>query len=236
LFITALVVLAVLLIGLSAVQPTKGGISGDDTSNGTGSIVAVDGSNIADTHMLALVNRDHQVSADFAPPDLVDASPVLPVDTVAEKLNATALEALVKMIGDADDAISGGLMLLSGYRSYDQQEQTYSAAEDKSYVQTPGSSEHEIGLAADISMDDGTGLSPSAVGWLAEHSWEYGFILRYPQGQHAQESTGISYEPWHFRYVGEPHAWYCTKHGITFEEYVDMLKSKGGYTATLDNL
>ena len=54
--------------------------------------------------------------------------------------------------------------------------------------------------------------------WLTEHSWEYGFILRYPNGE--TDITGIIYEPWHFRYVGLEAAKEITEAGITLEEYV----------------
>ena len=57
--------------------------------------------------------------------------------------------------------------------------------------------------------------------WLAEHSWEYGFILRYPLGK--EEITGIQFEPWHFRYVGVDAAEVITKQNITLEEFVENL-------------
>ena len=64
----------------------------------------------------------------------------------------------------------------------------------------PGFSEHQTGLAIDVNtIDDSFAGTPEAI-WLAEHCWEYGFIIRYPEGK--QNITGYKYEPWHIRYVG----------------------------------
>lgn len=91
-------------------------------------------------------------------------------------------------------------------------------------VTVPGASEHQVGLALDIisntyySLDEG--FSETAAGkWLAEHSYEYGFILRYPKGK--EYITSIEFEPWHFRYVGKEAAEIITKEQITLEEFWD---------------
>ena len=133
----------------------------------------------------------------------------------------------------------------AGYRSYDLQTTLYqrkvSYYKNLGYGQTdaetyggqvvapPGASEHQTGLAIDVTAN-GTGLTESfastqAGQWLAEHSWEYGFILRYPQDR--TEDTGYIYEPWHFRYVGLPHAEYIHKHNLILEEYVRQLQEEG---------
>ena len=85
----------------------------------------------------------------------------------------------------------------------------------------PGASEHQIGLALDIVTDSyrelNEGFAETAAGkWLAENSYKYGFILRYPLGK--EYITGIEYEPWHFRYVGVEAATVITEQGITLEE------------------
>ena len=78
-------------------------------------------------------------------------------------------------------------------------------------VALPGTSEHEMGLAADI-------VGKEANEWLAEHCWEYGFILRYPPEK--GEITGITYEPWHFRYVGKEVSMDMKDTGLCLEEYL----------------
>ena len=82
----------------------------------------------------------------------------------------------------------------------------------------PGHSEHQLGLAVDINSH--TSHEWQLYAWLAEHAWQYGFILRYPQG--AEEITGIDYEPWHYRYVGSDAARAIFESGITLEEYLGI--------------
>lgn len=82
-------------------------------------------------------------------------------------------------------------------------------------IAVPGTSEHQLGLAIDVACGN------DAYAWLAQHSWEYGFILRYPYGK--TELTGILYEPWHFRYVGVELASELYELGMCMEEYMNML-------------
>ena len=90
-------------------------------------------------------------------------------------------------------------------------------------VAVPGTSEHQLGLAVDI-VDinnqhlDETQESTAVQKWLMEHSWEYGFILRYPNDK--SEITGIIYEPWHYRYVGHEDAEQIHSLGVCLEEYL----------------
>ena len=85
-------------------------------------------------------------------------------------------------------------------------------------------SEHEIGLAIDIvtsgytSLNEGFGRTQAGK-WLAAHSADYGFILRYPKGK--ESITGIEFEPWHFRYVGKEAAQRIAEEGICLEEFWD---------------
>ncbi len=91
----------------------------------------------------------------------------------------------------------------------------------------PGTSEHEIGLGFDIMSDDHQKLDEAfgdtdAGIWLANNSYKYGFILRYPKGK--EDITGIQYEPWHFRYVGVDVATSIYNQRSTLEEYWKGLK------------
>lgn len=90
-------------------------------------------------------------------------------------------------------------------------------------VAVPGTSEHHLGYAVDID-----GVKP-VHNWLAEHSWEYGFIVRFPEDK--TEVTGITYEPWHYRYVGKELAKEIFESGLCLEEYLDMLTKKAGSDA-----
>ena len=133
--------------------------------------------------------------------------------------------------------------LISGYRSvayqtelyntYVQQEMatdpslTKSQAEKKvqTYSQPPGASEHQTGLAIDMSTVDSLNeADPDTVAKVKELAPKYGFVLRFPEGK--ASSTGVDYEDWHFRYVGKKSAEYMAKHDLTLEEYLALLKEK----------
>ncbi len=109
------------------------------------------------------------------------------------------------------------------YRGYTEEEAIEETARN---VAVPGSSEHEAGLAADIVyagrqvLDESQELNETQQ-WLIEHCWEYGFILRYPRDK--QEITGITYEPWHYRYVGMEAAEEIMSRGICLEEYLGVI-------------
>ncbi len=90
----------------------------------------------------------------------------------------------------------------------------------QTYSQPPRSSEHQTGLAIDMSNIDSLNESQYAK-QIAEIAAKYGFVLRFPEGKKAE--TGIGYEDWHFRYVGLENAKYMTKHNLTLEEYLKLL-------------
>ena len=85
------------------------------------------------------------------------------------------------------------------------------------YVAVPGTSEHELGIALDINSQDGN-TDWNVYEWLKNNAHNYGFILRYPEGK--EDITGIDYEPWHYRYVGETAAREIYERQITLEEYL----------------
>ena len=140
------------------------------------------------------------------------------------------------------------LAIVSGYRTMDRSRVLYAnkiaeyqamgydeataRVEAAKWVAPPGTSEHHSGLAMDIvSGDYYTKYSdlveefenePEAV-WLRENCARFGFILRFPKDK--VEVTGINYEPWHFRYVGEEAARVCMDQGLAYEEYIALLPS-----------
>ena len=95
---------------------------------------------------------------------------------------------------------------------------SYSAAEAAAemWVARPGTSEHQLGLALDISMYASN--ADTVHGWLAENAWRYGFIYRYPAG--SEDITGVNNEPWHYRYVGREYAEMIYQSGLTLEEFL----------------
>ena len=125
------------------------------------------------------------------------------------------------------------LKIISGYRSYATQErlydsyvQKYGQAAADTYSARPGHSEHQTGLAADLGNSDGTCdfdtcFSNTQAGkWLAAHTHEYGFIIRYQQKQ--TQVTGYQYEPWHIRYVGKDLANELHSKNQTMEEFFGL--------------
>lgn len=136
-----------------------------------------------------------------------------------------------------DDARAVGLnpYVNSGYRTAQVQQslmdeeindymvQGYSEAEARrlaeQWVAVPGTSEHQLGLAVDISMEDtATQTTSDMWQWLMKNSYKYGFVLRYPEDK--TDITGISYEPWHYRYVGREAAEEIYRSGLCLEEYL----------------
>lgn len=125
------------------------------------------------------------------------------------------------------------VMMACGYRSYFQQVQLYSneienAGEDEAerWVAPPGYSEHQTGYAfdLDLTVEGQSGLKFDGEGiysWLDENCGNYGLIVRYKEGK--EDITGYAFEPWHFRYVGQPHSTYMENSGLTLEEYLDLI-------------
>lgn len=131
-------------------------------------------------------------------------------------------------------------VICSSYRTWEKQETLYGRLVDQLIAQglsaenarteaakeiaVPGTSEHQTGLAVDIvdlnyQLLDSAQEDTPVQQWLMEHCWEYGFILRYPNGR--SETTGIIYEPWHYRYVGKEAAKEITEAGLCLEEYLE---------------
>ena len=107
--------------------------------------------------------------------------------------------------------------------------QATAESEAARWVAPPGTSEHHTGLAMDIVSSDYWGQYSDlehdyekfdSFKWMYEHCAEYGFILRYPKDK--QDITGITYEPWHYRYVGVEAAQYIMENGLCLEEYLDL--------------
>lgn len=173
-----------------------------------------------------LVNKSRPLNpASYAPGDLVNAR------GSGQYLRAEAAAWLNGLFQGAADAGTGGLAVVSGYRSYAQQQQLYAyyvsiygQAQADLISARPGYSEHQTGLAVDVGNANGScGLSTcfgdTAAGiWVAANAYKYGFIVRYPNGYTG--TTGYSYEPWHLRYVGVDLATDMKRRGIpTMEQY-----------------
>lgn len=126
------------------------------------------------------------------------------------------------------------IMIACGYRSEETQARLYSDERDRQgeedaeqWVAPPGFSEHQTGYAVDLNLNINNGSGgirysgEDIYSWINANCYKYGFVVRYPLGK--EEITGYSYEPWHFRYVGEPSATYMEQKQLTLEEYLDIV-------------
>ncbi|MFY0544517.1 D-alanyl-D-alanine carboxypeptidase family protein [Brevibacillus sp. H7] len=181
--------------------------------------------------LVVVVNKQRSLPADYVPGDLVEPNVPFTFPGKSEKrlLRVEAAKALEEMFARAKQE-NVQLYAVSGYRSYQTQQALYAG-----YVKTQGTehasrysaqsgkSEHQTGLAIDVSGGDKkTRLEEPFANtvegkWLAKHAAEFGFIIRYPRGKEA--ITGYAYEPWHIRYVGKNVAKEIASRGITLEEY-----------------
>ncbi len=184
---------------------------------------------------LILVNKQIALPAGYKPADLVTANIDFVESATGErkmlrKEAAQAIEKLMTGAKAADIELKG----TSAFRSYDYQVQlfnNYVARDGKEqamkYSAPPGHSEHQTGLAIDVSSASvGYQLTQSLEQtkegkWLADNAHTYGFIVRYQRAYEAE--TGYMYEPWHLRYIGVEHATDVHKANVPLEHYLEQL-------------
>ena len=184
---------------------------------------------------LILVNPKHMLPEDF----YVDTAEIGFADDDEMLIDERIADLLDEMLYDCREA-GCSPVVRAGYRSQATQEYLYEEKiqewiDDEGYsreeaeevastiVAYPGTSEHQLGLSADIADRDFPYLNASQADsptqqWLMEHCQEYGFILRFPDGK--SDLTGIIFEPWHYRYVGKEAAAEIMERGICLEEYL----------------
>ncbi|MGM9899388.1 MAG: D-alanyl-D-alanine carboxypeptidase family protein [Bacilli bacterium] len=172
---------------------------------------------------LILVNPKYYMESSYIPTNLVEVKnvPYIKRNYETMKLDQTTLIAYEKMYFDASQN-NIELIIFSGYRSFEKQLTIYMNNPNSRYIAYPGHSEHQTGLAIDISVES-AGLTEhfentKAFNYLKDNAYKFGFILRYPQN--LESITGYLYEPWHYRYVGIDIATFIYQHNITLEEYL----------------
>ncbi|MBR3894170.1 MAG: M15 family metallopeptidase [Clostridia bacterium] len=162
---------------------------------------------------------------------LVNASHPLPEGYEAElieyngaRMHPLMQEPYIALRDDVQAKTNVRIYVASDYRTAEEQAEILASSEEGIAAEI-GCSEHEAGLALDVYAPyfGGKNFLRSRAGRMVnEICHEYGYIIRYPLGK--EETTGISYEPWHVRYVGAPHATLIMESGLTLEEYIDFLQ------------
>ena len=192
--------------------------------------------------LMVLVNHTSKMPDDYT----FDTKECGSATAINKTLQTEAADAFLAMqAAAAKDGVT--VWMQSGYRSVDYQKNLYdkktqyflekglsrdeALKQAATIVNPPGYSEHNCGLAADLNSPEHTGLdegfeNTEAFRWLCEHAVEYGFILRYPKG--AEDKTEITYEPWHWRYVGRENAAKISASGLCFEDYIAQLHAIAG--------
>lgn len=196
---------------------------------------------------LILVNSDHEYAFPETPTDMSvydNKSISYKVNDKTVTMSMITIDAFNRLMDDFyAETGCRDVMVVSGFRTEEFQRQLYAdrvASEGveaaAKYVALPGQSEHHTGLAMDLSVYTDSGESYAVrtyekCRWLVDNFEKYGFILRYPEEK--ANITGISYESWHYRYVGAPHSLIMKEFGWVLEEYIEYLRSLGENRAIL---
>lgn len=177
------------------------------------------------------------VNAHYPYRDNIAEHTLLPVNTDTPKILLNS--DVVRHLSCLMDRVGGWsqIVAVSGWRSIQEQTEIYTDSLKSNgktfteqFVAHPGHSEHQTGLAIDLALKQEhidficpdfpyTGICQT----FRHNASSYGFIERYPENK--ERVTGIAHEPWHFRYVGVPHAEIMLKHGFVLEEYISFLKN-----------
>lgn len=183
---------------------------------------------------LVLVNKNYALDSSYAPSDLVLPN-VLALGHEQNKtiyLREEASQHLEQLFSAAEQ--EAGLIFLarSGYRSYETQVSLYQRYVDQNgqeaadrFSARAGHSEHQTGLAIDVTADSVNGQLTTEFGktaegiWLKDNAHRFGYIIRYLEGRESE--TGYQYEPWHIRYVGVEAATEIYQNNWILEQYLN---------------
>lgn len=189
--------------------------------------------------ILVLVNKQYRLPADYEPSDLVIPNVRFPFEEDLERkyMREVAAIALEELFAESEKT-GLNLFATSGYRSFSRQQQIFpnnvnkvGFTEANVYSAFPGESEHQTGLAMDVTshevnfrLTESFGTTDEGI-WIRENAHKFGYIIRYPEGK--EHITGYTYEPWHLRYVGKEAAKEIFEHDLTLEEYLEKRGKQG---------
>lgn len=176
-----------------------------------------DDARVSFNQSMMLINADYPLQENFVP----SLSAYKDTDV---KMNECLQEAYGRLSQAVNEATGSNLLVSSAYRTKEEQQELYK--EDPSTANPPDASEHQSGLGLDVYVKYYAGfgfIKTDAGQFVNSRCWEYGFIIRYPS--YGKAKTGMKYEPWHIRYVGEPHSKIIYNNHLTLEEYIQNLKN-----------
>lgn len=172
--------------------------------------------NVSVNESMFLVNKKHKLNENYAPQTVYHQERDVEMNVCAKYYFDRLSNALLKETGEK-------LFISSAYRDFQKQREV--KEEEGKTAQNPGCSEHQTGLALDVFVKNFAGesfiKSPSGQ-FVNKNCGDYGFIIRYPF--FGEKKTGVSFEPWHLRYVGFPHSKIISKSKITLEQYIEYFE------------
>ena len=180
---------------------------------------------------LVLVNKENPLTEDFTIElENIDST---------KQFDKRAIGELKQMLQDMKSSGIRNIWVQSAYRSIEYQKTLYdnkindylnkgATMEEaemltSEYINKPGESEHNLGLAVDFNNVNNDFENTKAYEWLKENAKDYGFVMRYPKEK--ARITGVAYEPWHWRYVGKEHSYKMEELGMCLEEYRKYLET-----------
>ena len=175
-----------------------------------------DGTMVSLDQSLMLINTDYTLPESFVPQ-------IAEYKDTDVFMNSCMLEAYASLSAAVTENFGKKLYVSDDFRTAAEQEQLYMDMPDTATM--PGASEHQSGLALDVYVAKYAGdafIKSPAGRFVNSHCHEYGFIIRYPS--YGEDETDIRFEPWHIRYVGQPHAKIIYNNRLTLEEYVLSLE------------
>ena len=206
--------------------------------------------NSKDEYIYTLLNKQNPIDEDFTPKNLVEIPEIYLHEYKYGSgimLDGTTMKALEGMLQDMEADGIDDILVQSAYRTHAYQNMLFNTYIEKEmqaglsreeatvkankYSARPEYSEHRTGLCVDFTTDSIHGAvddvfeTTEAFEWLAENSWKYGFVLRYPEDK--EHVTGYNYESWHYRFVGVEIASVMYQTGLCYEEYLNIFGNKG---------
>ncbi len=177
--------------------------------------------NLSDLMLKTMRQIDDPLASSYSPQSLTKLSSSIVNPAVPDVYVRSDIVAATNALVAAGAAAGHNFKINSGYRGYDRQARIYANPINAGIAAKPGTSEHQLGTAIDLSVPSPASAAAVNAGyaWLAKNAPSFGFELTYPAGY--KSVTGINYEPWHWRYVGTKHSLSTSLFNETTEAFLE---------------